>query len=180
MSRWNEAGGLDGTPTWLMDAQGRVLGFRDRVGNDYVIPSAKLVSGAESVVPGAAVPGSLDTSASVLAALTPTEAAAVKAQTAAGTNYIILSSGSQTANALLKTGPGRVMSIVQVSGAGKPTLRDGTTVAGTPLTGWGAGGASGLTLTANTPFSPSTTPTDFTTGLFLEINGTATCIVFFM
>lgn len=96
-----------------------------------------------------------------------------------GSYPIILNSGAQTASVLIKTGPGKVYSIVQTSGAGKPTVRDGTTVAGALVAGWGDGGASGLTLTANTPYSPSTPPTDFANGIYLEINGTATCIVFY-
>jgi hypothetical protein len=99
--------------------------------------------------------------------------------TAGGGSGVILNSTAITSSQLLKTGPSKVYSIVQTSGAGKPTVRNGVTVGGALVTGWGDGGASGLTLTANTPYTPGVPPTDFANGIYVEINGTATVIVFY-
>lgn len=55
MSRWNEHGGSTG-PNWLVDALGRVLGYRDKNNNDYQIASQTVGGGAESVAPGTQLP----------------------------------------------------------------------------------------------------------------------------
>ena len=92
---------------------------------------------------------------------------------------VVVSSGAQTASVLIKTGPSLVWGILQTSGSGKPTIRDGTTVGGALVAGWGDGGASGLTLTANVPYSTAKFPVNFANGVYLEINGTATCVVYY-
>lgn len=52
MSRWNEHGAQVG-PKWLCDEVGRVLGFRDRNGADYLIDAWRIGGGAEQIPPGA-------------------------------------------------------------------------------------------------------------------------------
>jgi hypothetical protein len=55
LSRYYEAWPTAG-PTWLVDAQGRVLGFRDRLGNDYQLAMQAVPAGAESVAVGTILP----------------------------------------------------------------------------------------------------------------------------
>ena len=96
---------------------------------------------------------------------------------------VILSTAALTASGLIKTGPSKVYSVVVTSGSGKLTLRDGTTAGGALVAGWGGGGASGLAvgteLTANLPYSPGIPPTSYTNGIYAELSGTATFIVFY-
>ena len=100
-----------------------------------------------------------------------------------GSYPIILNSGALTASALIKTGPAKVYNLLITSGDGAVTLRDGTTVAGALVSGWGGGGASGLDtageMTVNVPYSTANVPTDYANGIYAELSGTATFIVYY-
>ena len=88
-----------------------------------------------------------------------------------------------TASGLIKTGPAKAYSLLITSGSGYVTLRDGTTIGGALMTGWGGGGTSGINTgdeaTVNVPYAPSTAPTDFASGLYAEVSGTVTFVVFY-
>lgn len=100
-----------------------------------------------------------------------------------GSYPIILNSGALTASALIKTGPAKVYNLLITSGSGYVTLRDGTTIGGALMTGWGSGTTSGINTgdeaTVNVPYAPSTAPTDFTNGLYAEVSGTVTFVVYY-
>lgn len=51
MSRWDSHVGEVG-PNWLVDNLGRVVGYRDKNGNDYQIATQSIPGGAETITPG--------------------------------------------------------------------------------------------------------------------------------
>lgn len=107
----------------------------------------------------------------------------VEVGSSGGGTGVILSTAALTASALIKTGPAKAYSLVITSGSGYVTLRDGTNIGGALVTGWGSGTTSGINTgdeaTVNVPYAPSTAPTDFASGLYAEVSGTVTFVVFY-
>ena len=92
---------------------------------------------------------------------------------------IVFSSAALSASAVVKGvsgDPGNFVGILCTSVAGgKATIRDGGSVAGALIPGLGAGGASGLTLTAGQYYSLGAA-VYCANGIFLEISGTGTYV----
>jgi len=86
----------------------------------------------------------------------------------------VISTVSFSASTLIKSGPAKVYSLVMVSGTATITLRNGTSGGAPALTGWSA-----LSLSVNTPYAAATIATDSISGLYADVSGTGSFVLFY-
>jgi hypothetical protein len=77
-----------------------------------------------------------------------------------------------TASGIIKSGPAKIYSVMQTSGAATITLRNGTSGAAGAISGYTA-----PSLTLNTPYTAGNAPTDATNGLYADLSAAGTFII---